>query len=242
MNIWTRRDLTIISGFGGRCAVIACDSCGGVGEKSNDCLKLPAYYVGKLTARVVLYELMCAGSEPAVLSDGLACEMSPTGEEIVRGIKGELKNAGLEDITLTGSTEENFPVSVTAVGITAVGIAEEGRLRFHKAVSGDKLVLLGRPAVGGEVELDSAGFYPQVRFLLSQPGVREISPVGSKGVAYEAGVLASLNRMAFTPCQTDVDLKKSAGPVSCVLALCDGTAADHIISCLKQAIIIGCVR
>ena len=239
MRVWKRRDLTIVSGFDKDCIVIACDSCGGIGEKPGDCCKLPAYYAGKFTARVVLYELICAGSEPIVISDGLACEMEPTGKRIILGIKDELKNAGLDNITLTGSTEENFPVTVTAIGVTAIGTAPEEKLRFQKASSGDKLILLGSPVVGEAVDLESCGFYRYMRSMLSMPEIREISPVGSKGIAYEANLLASLNHLSFKPFKTDVDLRKSAGPVTCILAVCEAAAADRFIKISPEACLIG---
>jgi hypothetical protein len=239
MTPLTRRDLTIVPLGNQDCLVIACDSCGGIGLKDNDILKLPPRYSAKFTARVALTEVMCGGARPVTLTNGAACEMNPTGEEMILGIKDELQNAGLGEIVLTGSTEENFTTSMTALAITVVGIAKRKDLKFGQAVSGDKLILLGKPKLGAEVDLESAGFYADIRRLLLNPLVREIVPAGSKGVKHEAKTLAVLNNLAFKPWEADIDFLKSAGPATCLLVLCAGPAVSEITESFKEAVVIG---
>ena len=106
---YKRRDLVIIPLEGPQYAVLACDSCGGVGRKAGDVMPADPYFVGKFTVRVALLEVMASGARPVVVADGLCCEMQPTGEEILRGIADEINICGLRDVVLTGSTEENFP-------------------------------------------------------------------------------------------------------------------------------------
>lgn len=236
----TRRDLTIVS-MGVQNIVITCDSCGAAGSKDGDILKLPPRYVGKFTARVALTEVLCSGAVPITITNGVACEMQPTGAEIIAGIRAELQNAGITDIVLTGSTEENFPTSMTALAVTVIGVAKEGGLKFDRAVPGDKLILFGRPAFGAEVDLESTGLYHRIRQLLTLPGVKEIVPVGSKGITYEAEVLAKLNNTAFTLHDTGIDYNKSAGPVTCLLVLCAASAAENVLAVCKSAAIIGMI-
>ena len=238
MKAITRRDLTIVP-LGTQSIVIACDSCGAVGSKAGDVLKLPPRYVGKFTARVALTEVLCSGAVPVTISNGVSCEMQPTGAEIISGIRDELKNAGITDIVLTGSTEENFATSMTALAVTVIGTAKSGGLRFGQTVSGDKLVLLSSPKVGAEVDLEGPGFYNEIRQLLSLSGVKEIVPVGSKGVAYEAKMLAGLNGVGFTLYETGVDYYKSAGPVTCLLVLCAAPAAGDVLAICNPATVIG---
>ena len=236
---WTRRDVTIAPVMENNCLVIACDSCGSVGIKAGDTLKVPPRYTGRFTARVALTEVMCTGAVPVTITNGVANEMTPTGGEIILGIQDELNNAGVMDVVLTGSTEENFATSMTALVITVVGIARESELKFIPAVKGDKLILLGRPQMGAGVDLESVGFYTEIAWLLSLPDVREIVPVGSKGIAYEAETLASLNNMVFTPYKTDIDCHTSAGPVTCLLVLCAETSVDQVLSCNPTGTVIG---
>jgi hypothetical protein len=239
MKTYKRRDLTILDCSDSLQLVVVCDSCGGIGEKAGDACHVPAYYVGKLTARVVLYEIMCAGSTPVVLSNGTACEMNPTGREILSGLQEELQNAGLKDVVITGSTEENFATSMTAMGMTAVGVAKANELKFQGAAEDDHVILFGRPAVGLEVVLTNKGLYDEIKSLLHNSDVREIIPVGSKGIAYEADTIAALNGLIFRPRDTDIDLRRSAGPVCCIIAVCKNTAVSQIQAHYSQAVIIG---
>jgi len=242
MKSWTRRDLTIVPLGLQHCIVVACDSCGAIGIKDGDILKLQSRYVAKFTTRVALTEVLCSGAVPVAITNGVACEMDPTGTEMIAGIKEELINAGLADIALSGSTEENFSTSMTALAVTVIGAGLETDLKFGSAVKGDKLVLLGTPSVGAEVDLESKGFYEQINYLLPIPDVREIVPVGSKGVAYEAENLASLSCAALELYNTGIDYFKSAGPVTCLLVLCDESIVSQVLSRYPSGVVIGEIR
>ena len=243
---WTRRDLTIVSLSPEDCIVIACDSCGAVGNKKGDVLALAPRYVGKFATRVALTELMCSGAEPIVITNGVACEMQPTGESILAGIKDELNNADITDIIVTGSTEENFTTIMTALTITAIGAAKKNDLKFANAQMGDKLILLGSPAVGDEVDLQSKGFYTEIRQLLKMPLVREIVPIGSKGVAYEANTLLGLSdvrcKLKLKLYESGINYSKSAGPATCVLILCDNAVVDHVLAQCQPTVLIAEVQ
>ena len=223
MNGTKRRDLTIVPITTENYLVIACDSCGAVGIKDGDVYKLPTYYAGKFAARVALTEVMCSGASPVVITNGVSSEMYPTGEETIKGIQEELENAGLTDIMLSGSTEENFPTSMTALATTVVGIAKESDLRFKRAAIGDRLILIDSPKVGIEVDIKGKGLYQEISRLLSMPCVKEIVPVGSKGVAYEVETLAALSDRQAALYETRIDYRKSAGPATCLLVLSDKT-------------------
>lgn len=236
MKAYTRRDLTIMPLTASESLVIACDSCGAIGSKSGDIFQLSPWYAAKHTLRVALTEVMCSGALPAVITNGVCCEMDPTGQEMIQSIQAELHSAGLCDVVLTGSTEENFSTSMTALAITVIGRAKTDKLRFCRAVSGDQTLLIGTPRVGQEVNLDGKGFYEEIRLLLSMPGVKEIVPVGSKGVLYEANVLAGLSGGTFRPCSASIDYYKSAGPATCLLVLCKDAAVRPILAQLPAAL------
>lgn len=238
MKSWSRRDLSIIN-IDQNSLVIACDSCAGVGAKSGDTVKISPYYAGKFTARVALTEVICSGAWPIALTNGVTAEMKPTGQEIIRGIHAELANAGLKDILVNGSTEENFPSLLTGLAITVIGQAAAADLKFGSATAGDKLILWGKPSVGAEVDLDSAGFYDAVTHLLPLSGVKEIVPVGSKGIAYEVRALAALSQKVAQLYQTGIDYHKSAGPATCLVVLCDQTLVEQVLSYYPISTIIG---
>ncbi|MCL1912698.1 MAG: alpha-ribazole-5-phosphate synthase [Eubacteriaceae bacterium] len=227
-----RRDLTVAHLPSGMSIVIASDSIGSIGQKPNDMLACPAETVGAMAARVALLEVICSGAVPVSLHNVVANEMHPTASRMIEGIKGELGQARLGDIDINGSTEENFDTSMSAVGVTVVGIAQTACLRFGKSYPGDMVVIAGKPLVGAEVLDDTAGAkasYGDAQTLLDCSEVREIVPVGSKGIAYEAQVLANLNGLACELCDVDgIDFGKSGGPATCLIASISAKGASEL--------------
>ncbi|MDR1510368.1 MAG: hypothetical protein LBS53_12105 [Synergistaceae bacterium] len=224
---YKRRDIVIIPLQDSRNMVLACDSCGGLGLKEGDVMAIDPYFVGKFTVRVALLEVMASGARPIAVSDGLCCEMNPTGRAIVRGIEDEIAVCGLKDVILTGSTEENFPASMTGVGITVLGCADKDGLRFGNGRPGDIALLAGKPAMGSAVDLSNDLCYANLARLLDFTGAVEIVPVGSKGILYEANMLAGLHGLSFKPKACGVDLSASAGPATCIVAICRQEAAGE---------------
>lgn len=222
MNVKKVRDLTLVNLGLGRTMVIACDSCGGVGMKAHDVLQASPFITGKYTARVALLEVLCTGAEVICLTSTICNEMNVTGKDMIEGIKEEIKEAGINNVVLTGSTEENFPTEVTGVGITAVGIIENEQLKVNTIKKPALLVVLGQPKVGREV-LESKPQdrinYNLIKRLLKETEVYEIIPVGSRGIGYEMQELARNNQLRLTinPA-AKLDIAKSGGPSTAVIA------------------------
>jgi hypothetical protein len=189
------------------------------------------YFVGKFTLRVALLEVMASGARPIVVSDGLCCEMSPTGGEILRGIEDEISVCGLKDVVLTGSTEENFQTLMTGIGLSVLGYAEDAKLRFGSGRAGDAALLAGTPAVGSKVDLSDNSCYENLAGMLSCRDVVEIVPAGSKGILFEANLLAELHGLSFEPKAPGIDLSASAGPATCLVAMCRPEAANKFPNC-----------
>ena len=243
MEIRKIRDLSLITLDEKRTMVIACDSCGGIGMKDGDSLKVPPYYVGKFTVRVPLLEVMCAGARVITITDAVCNEMETTGREIIRGIKEELKEAGINDIVLTGSTEENMITSSTALGVTVVGVVETKALKINNIKNHALVISIGLPKVGNEINFEKDNDivdYTSIRKLLNFEDVYEIVPVGSKGIAYEANQLAVNNKLKLTLEEShQVDIKKSSGPSTCVIAAIDAKGLDIIKEAMPNVNIIG---
>ena len=200
--------------------VISCDSLGAIGNKEHDVLKVDEDIVGKATIKVALAEALCIGAKPIVIVDTLAVEMEPTGKKILNSIKKELKESGLTNIVLTGSTEENFPTSMTGIGITAISKAKVSQLKMRKAKKSMYISLLGLPLVGDEV-LNSGNVLnlrDYVKISESEEIIEAI-PVGSKGINYELGVLEEFSGLKVDlDCPTYIDFEKSSGPsTSCII-------------------------
>lgn len=198
---------------------VACDSCGAIGEKEGDVVKVPPYIVGRFSARVALMEVLAVGAEPRALTAAICSEPDPTGEGILVGIRDELKSADLQ-LPLTISTEKNMPTTQTGLGITVVGTVRTQDLRVNSTSVGDRLYSIGIPKVGGEVFLQDPDIADSrlIRRLLSVPSIHDIIPVGSKGIRREAQMLIQhLGLSLQWASDLPVDIEKTAGPATCVL-------------------------
>lgn len=222
--------------------VIACDSAGGIGPKTGDQIKVSGEIIGKFTTRVALMEVLAVGAKPISIINTLSVEYNPTGKEIIKGIKGELAQVGLnETILINGSTEENVQTWQTGIGVTVIGIAVQDKMLLASSHNNDLLVAIGLPLVGEEVlaKGDLSADLGDVKQLLAIQGVHEIIPVGSKGIAYEADLLA---RMSGLTCryQKDLalDLDKSAGPTTTILASVTEAGLDHIKLKIKKPLTV----
>ncbi|MEY7998888.1 AIR synthase related protein [Clostridium sp. Mt-5] len=246
MEVKKIRDLSLITLDEKRTMIIACDSCGGIGGKKGDVLNVPPFYVGKLTARVVLLEVICSGAEVITITNTICNEMNNTGLEIIKGIKEELREADIRDVVLTGSTEENFETSSTALGVTAVGIAVTESLKVNSIKGEAVIISVGIPKVGDEINLEGDEEivnYETVYKLLHNDFVYEIVPVGSKGIAYEAGQLAVNNNLKlYMENKCSIDIEKSGGPETSVIAAVDLGGIEDILANISGVTIIGYLK
>ncbi|MDF2504270.1 AIR synthase related protein [Clostridium sp.] len=243
MEVKKIRDLSLINIDEKRTIVIACDSCGGIGIKEGDSLKVPTLYVAKFTVRVAIMEVMCSGAEIITITNAVCNEMYDTGVQVIKGIKEELKMAGISDMMLTGSTEENFKTISTGIGITAIGIASNDKLKVTSIKEEAAIVSIGIPKVGNEINFvkdDEIVCYEAIKKLVRSEDVYEIVPVGSKGIAYEAETLAKNNSFEFEfKDELSVDIHKSGGPATCVIAAVNQRKINDIIKDFNNVNIIG---
>lgn len=228
------RDISILRLSGQEYLLIACDSCGAIGQKEKDLVRVSPAITGYYTCRVATLEILAAGGQVHTVIDTLSVEWDPTGKEIYQGIQRFLAEAALETTTINGSTEENFPTVQTAMGITVLGTAHEETLRLHKSQPKDEVWVLGLPKIGNEI---AHPFDPEVasvtsiQALLQDPKVTAMIPVGSKGISHEASLLAKESELEieWEP-ELAVSLEKSAGPATCVVLSMD----PHILPAWKK--------
>lgn len=220
------RDLLLIS-FGDSQLVIGCDSLGAIGNKAGDLVRVSPETVGYTTAKVALCEVLAIGAQIKAVSNTLSVEMQPTGQEIIKGIEKALKEIDLDKGCLTGSTEENFPVQQTAMGITVIG---EYKGKLPQSEEGDRIVLVGRPSLGQEVienagEIFNHGLCKQMR---AEEGVHEIIPCGSKGILHE---LNEIRKKHLVQLESDLayDLERSCGPSTCAVITMTTQAYDNLL-------------
>jgi hypothetical protein len=210
------RDVLLLQGDA-LCLVTAVDSCGSIGEKENDALNSPPETVGYFTARTVLLEVMATGAAPAFATISV-CNEPETAARLLAGVKTAFDGFG--DIPWVMSTEKNMPTKMTALGISLTGACDGSLLRLARSRAGDVLCCAGLPLVGAEVSAAEASLFDikHMEKLLANPLVSSILPVGSRGIAAEAAVLAGESGLeAALDLNCGIDFYKSAGPSSCVL-------------------------
>jgi len=203
--------------------ITTCDSDGGIGSKKYDIIFSPAYDLGRLAARVPIMEMLASGALPVIVVDTLCVEMDPTGKEIIKGIRDEVNEAGLNgDLVVTGSTEDNVNTDQTGVGVVVVGFIEKNDFRPGRSLEGDLVVCLGIPKSAPEYKVhftdDEIANTKLLKQLNSFDFIHDVLPVGSKGISYEFRELAtSANLSPFYYNDITLDLTKSGGPSTCCL-------------------------
>lgn len=229
------RDVEVVQIDSKYSIVTACDSCGGIGLKQNDVVKVSPYITGRFTARVVLMEVLSVNAVPKTISVAISNEPNPTGDEIINGVLDELKAANLGSISMAISTEKNIETSQTALGITVVGLCENYKIRAAKSRSGDFIYCLGIPKVGNEIN----GLYDNeivqlncIKELMKLNEINDIIPIGSKGILEEIEMLCkNVNCKFIYEPDGYVDMYKSSGPSTCLVFTCN----EHInLSFLAQ--------
>lgn len=239
------RDLLILP-RGDELIVVAADSAGGVGPKQGDSVRVTARTVGKFTARVALMEVLASGARPLAVALCSCNEPHPVAAEVMQGVLEEMACVGLPPETLVMSTEKNFPTVQTGVGVTAFGAVRSADFRPGRARPGDRVVVVGRPKVGAEVNPDDEELADlrAVLFAAALPGVSDLLPVGSTGVAAEARVLAALAGLKFVPSYPEgLDPRSSAGPATALLVCARPEAVEELSRGLapKPCSDVGCL-
>lgn len=201
--------------------VVACDANASVGERPNDFQQRPPEEAGYNATKVPLMEVLATGARPFLVVNTLCVALDDYGSRVVDGVRAALAEVGA-DVLVTGSDETNMSTTQTGVGVTVVGSVTADALRIGSSLPGDLVVCVGMPKDGVRVayrEGDADVAAPRDVLAVLGAGVREVLPVGSKGVGYELGQLAATAGLEAEPHHVDgLDLAASAGASTCVLA------------------------
>lgn len=231
------RDLQCTQLPDGRELVVACDSLGAIGPLSGDVVPCPAEISGYFTAAVALAEILAYGAQPVLVTDNLCFSMEPHGKETIKGIQKALERAGYSNCPITGSTEENMPVTQTAMGITILGIVPQNGRSHRKVQQGDACYLVGTPLVGVEV-LEGLEDIKTLEFLTrlkKEENVGDLLPVGSKGVRMEMMELARTHGKSIRWIEESLLWDRSAGPATCFLVVGEESAMESVLKKMEIA-------
>lgn len=232
------RDLTILPISADKQLVIACDSSAGIGEKPADVIATSTQIVAQMAIRVPLLELLCYGATPLSVVDTIGNEMVDTGQKAIQGIKTELVKAGLADVSINGSTEDNMVTQTTSIGVTVIG---EKKLEqdFPTEISSVEVYQFGDPYVGDQVltHIETLVSYKRISQVRQHSAVVDLLPVGSKGIRYEVSELARTNQLDISD-ETRLSgeiFGLSAGPATVVLALVQSTERASFEAMFSEA-------
>lgn len=198
--------------------VVTCDSIGAIGNKPQDIIQVTPEHTGHETAKVAFSEMIALGATPLVVSDGLSVETEPTGRRLMAGIQEAIAELPEYEIAMTGSCEDNMPTVQTGAGITVIGIIKPEEMYYRLTKATDLAVLMGRPLYGKDFSqhLDQALRLPDYRKIRKLTCIKEMVPVGSHGIGYEAEKIAADNHLVFKPFETlPFEMDHSGGPASC---------------------------
>jgi len=211
------RDVQLLK-LGKETLVVASDNSGGIGLKKLDAVQVPYDIVGYYTFRVAAMECYSAGAIPeAVILQNFCGEEAWEG--LVNGITRGLSELAVPEIPINGSTESNFSLVQSAVGLTVLGKrTSDAPLSASPLLEDTKVAVIGLPLVGNEVIEQESEVAP-LRLVkeLSQLDDTVLLPVGSKGILYELNRLFSNRTFLKSEINSVINLEKTSGPSTCFL-------------------------
>ncbi|MDE3840699.1 ATP-binding protein [Bacillus methanolicus] len=213
------RDVAIVPINENESLVIAADNSGGIGMKDSDHVKVPYDILSYYSFRVAVMECMAAGAKPVAVAMQNFC-----GDDVWPllkiGVERGLCELGINGISITGSTESNFSLLQSALGMVVVG--RKARNDDHDWLLREMdVAVIGFPLVGEEVINNQERIAPLSLFkwFCEQEEVEAILPVGSKGIMYELQQLFHDRVIEEKQVSCSLDLLKSAGPATCFLVV-----------------------
>lgn len=198
--------------------IITTDNSGGIGEKAQDVVQAPDSLTAYFAARVTLLEQWAANADVmAVMIHNFSGEQSWTA--YVQGVEQILTEAGLNNVSITGSTETNMNLLQSAMSVTMIGCEQQTDLKSNAS----QWFTYGEPLVGEEVLRypEKVASLEKIKHALDNGKLAQVWPTGSKGIAYEMRRIKSENRSIQSPLDTD----RSCGPSTVVLLKIDN---EHI--------------
>ena len=213
------RDIVTIPFNGEDSLIIACDNSGGIGIKEQDLVHVPYETVAYYAFRVAVMECIAAGGEPILVVLHNFCGNEPW-DELVSGIEKGLCELQLSDVKITGSTESNFSLLQSALGLVVLGKKPSARMPDLAFYTDLRVAVIGLPLVGNEVIEQQDQVVP-LSIFKEVSRIEEVMlwPVGSKGILYELNQMFPHEEITEEMVITNVDILKSAGPATCFLAV-----------------------
>ncbi len=193
--------------------ILTSDNSGGIGEKEDDEVKVPYDILSYYSFRVAVMECLAAGGEPtSIILHNFNGDLH--WHKLMKGIHKGLDELDMQHVDVSGSSESNFLMTQSAIGITVAGKAEYVKRHMPSLRSKFVWAVIGKPLVGEKVIEQSSSVLPLEMFksLSLFEGVY-LWPVGSKGIRTE------LEQIFYKDIKvsSELDLHASAGPSTCTI-------------------------
>jgi hypothetical protein len=209
--------------------IIACDNSGAIGIKEHDSVHVPYETVAYYSFRVAVMECIAAGGQPISVVLHNFCGNEPW-EELVCGIKKGLRELGLKEVSITGSTESNFSLLQSAVGLIVIGKKSNVQTTERVYSKDLKFAIVGMALVGNEVIDQNDAIAPLSIFQeISKIDGVLLWPVGSKGILAELNQMFANEGFSQETVITNVDILKSSGPATCFIAAYDAKQEEKLM-------------
>ncbi|MGR3765991.1 ATP-binding protein [Rossellomorea sp. NS-SX7] len=211
------RDVSIIPSSSNEEIIVGTDNSGGIGTKDEDVVKVGDVITAYYSTRVAVMEVLAVKANPfSVIIHNFSGDM--VWEAYKKGAETALKEAELEGVQITGSTESNFPLKQSALGITVLGkrpVVKNERAREYEY----KYAVIGAPLTGNQVMEKKEMAAPLSLFTkcCRHSAILDLIPVGSKGILEELKVLTDDVSLTEKEIQCPLDILVSGGPSTCFL-------------------------
>jgi len=211
------RDIITIPLTNQELLIIASDNSGGIGMKEHDLVQVSYETVAYYSFRVAAMECIAAGGELVSVVLHNFCGNS-TWSELVNGIQKGLGELNLRNIPITGSTESNFTLKQSAVGVVVIGKKSIDKKTEKIFTSDLKFAVVGTPLVGNEVIDLAEKVVPLSTFQeVTKLENTMIWPVGSKGILSELNQMFAAKKFTKEMLDSNMDVLKSSGPSTCFI-------------------------
>ncbi|MGM7701570.1 ATP-binding protein [Pseudalkalibacillus sp. Hm43] len=193
--------------------IFTSDNSGGIGEKDNDEVKVPYDILAYYSFRVAVMECLAAGGEPTSI---ILHNFNGEGHwhSLMKGIHKGLEELEMRHINVSGSSESNFSMVQSAIGIAVAGKAKHVKRSMPSFRPEFGWAVIGKPLVGQGV-MDHSSFVIPLEMFKSLSALEDVYlwPVGSKGIQAE---LEQIFHKDFKV-NSELDLHASAGPSTCTI-------------------------
>jgi hypothetical protein len=211
------RDVSIIPLSSKEEIIVGADNSGGIGTKEEDAVRVDDRITAYYSTRVAVMEVLAVKAKPfSVIIHNFSG--NTVWEAYKKGAETALKEAELEEVLITGSTESNFPLKQSALGITVLGkrpvVKNEKTHEF-----GVSYAVIGAPLTGNQVLENREMAAPLSLFTkcCRHSVIMDLIPVGSKGILEELRELTGNVSLAVKNVECSPDILVSGGPSTCFL-------------------------